>query len=96
MKYNEFEKEIECWGQKHGYVTKIMIEKPHIYIMIESDGKFRTIATVSNVATLLLDMDWPHFEEVEKHARAELLEIVTEIATTEPEDRQDKKDRVQK
>lgn len=87
MKQKELKKRVEYWGQKHGYITKIMIEDPRIYIMIESFEEFRTIATVSNVATLLLDMDWPYFEEVEKHARAELFEIVTEIATTEPEDR---------
>ena len=91
MRYKEFEERIKTWGQKYDYVTRVGIEYLHTYIKVEYNGWFYFVAGISNRYPFVTDTDWAHFNNIEKHAREELFDIIVELAKTPLEDREDEK-----
>lgn len=91
MKYKEFEKKTEDWGIKYNYATEVEIGDFKTYIKVRTNKISYSIASISNKHQLVLDTDWVTFLKIKTHARAELLDILVDLAKTPPEDREDEK-----
>ena len=53
MRYKEFKKAIEEWGQKYGYETEVAITRIHVCVNMKSGGAFRTMALIRTNLTEL-------------------------------------------
>ena len=91
MKYSEFKERIEVWGQKHGYVIRVIIGNFNTDIKVESDGAFYFNTYISNEHRFVLNTDWIYFKEIEENARGEFFSIIFQLATTPIEGREDEK-----
>ena len=90
MRYKEFKKAIEEWGQKYGYETEVAITRIYVCVNMKPGGA-RTMALIRTNLTGVLDTDWEFFRDIKEDARVELLSIVAELAKTPIKDREDEK-----
>ena len=91
MKYKEFKKAVEDWGEKYNYGTEVEIEDSHTCIKIEFDGDFHCNTYIINTHRFVMDTDMLLFREISELGRAELFDIIVKLAKTPPEDRRDEK-----
>ena len=90
MRYKEFKKAIEEWGQKYGYETEVAITRIYVCVTMKP-GRARTMALIRTNLTGVLDTDWEFFRDIKEDARVELLSIIAELAATKPADREEKR-----
>lgn len=91
MRYKEFEEKVEAWGEKYNYATKVIIGDFNTHMRVGTNEELYVTAQVSNMYMYALETNWNYFTEIEKHARAELFDILVEFTKTPPADRKDKK-----
>ena len=91
MKYSEFKKAIEDWGEKYGYETEVEIKYIYVYVKTKFGMLFKRVARIRTDSTWALDTDWSSFTDIKEDARVELLIIILKLAKTPPEDREDEK-----
>lgn len=91
MKYKEFKEKIEGWGRKYNYETEVEINYTYVCVKIKSGIIFRIIAIIRTNSTGALDTDWSFFRDIKEDARAELFDILVDLAKTPTGDRKDEK-----
>lgn len=91
MTYKEFKNAIKDWGRKHGYATEVSMGDFEIALKIKYNGEFYFTSHISSTHRFVLDTDWAIFLKIKIQARAELFDILVDLAKTPPEDRKDEK-----
>lgn len=91
MKYKEFEEQVEVWGRKHGYATRVIFEDFNTYIEVGTGNDAFIVAHVSNIYMFTLETRWNYSTKITNHARGELFDILVDLAKTPPGDRKDEK-----
>lgn len=91
MRYKEFEEQVEVWGRKHGYATRVIFEDFNTYIEIGTGNNAFIAAHVSNIYMFTLETLWNYSTKITTHVREELFDILVDLAKTPPEDRKDEK-----
>ena len=91
MTYKEFEEQVEVWGRKHGYATRVIFEDFNTYIEVGTGNDAFIVAHVSNIYMFTLETRWNYSTKIRIQARGELFDILVDLAKTPPGDRKDEK-----
>ena len=91
MRYKEFKKAIEEWGEKYHYKPVIEVDFNYVNIGLEGDVLYDIICEIHKTQRCVIDLNWTPFRNLSENAKGHLFNIVTEFAATKPEDREDEK-----
>ena len=93
MRYKEFKKAIEEWGEKYHYEPVVEDRSDYYFIEIAfGNGDYtNTVCTIHKSIRFVIDFNWGLYKNFFENARNDLFKIVTEFAATKPEDREDEK-----
>ena len=92
MKYKEFKKAVEDWGRKYHYKPVIDVASTYIEIAFEDEYYMDRICTIHKSKRFVVDLNSNLFKSFFDDARNDLFKIVSEFATTKPEEREDEKE----
>ena len=91
MRYKEFKNAVGDWGRKYDYKPIIKINGYSVLLKMTINGKYKPMVRISNIDSYALDTNYLYFNDLANDAKQDLYKIVTELAATKPEEREDKK-----
>lgn len=92
MRYKEFKNAVEDWGRKYHYEPVISEDCHNIHMKFDNAINCDIVFEIYKLDKFGIDLNWGLYRTLPDDAKEELFEIVTELAATKPEDREDRED----
>lgn len=91
MRYKEFKEKVEDWGRKYNYKPILEDGFNYVHIMFKDYDYKGRICEIHKSERFVIDLDWRLYRDLSEDAKNDLFKIVTELAATKSEDREDEK-----
>ena len=91
MRYKEFEKAVEDWGEIYNYNPIINVGSTYIEIAFEEEDYVRIICAIHKSERFVMYLHWELYRSLSENVKDHLFKIVTEFAATPIEEREDEK-----